>query len=82
VGYVYFNPAMRKSSEAKIGDTYTKVGLQKQVQPLPGFEEPKPMVFVAAFPVDQSDLNISRIASTISCSTIAVSRSKKNHRKH
>ncbi len=55
VGYVYFNPSMRKSSEAKIGDTYTKVGLQKQVEPLPGFEEPKPMVFVAAFPVDQGE---------------------------
>lgn len=55
VGYVYFNPSMRKSKEAKIGDTYTKVGFEKQVQPLPGFEEPKPMVFVAAFPVDQGD---------------------------
>ncbi|KAK7899706.1 Translation factor guf1 mitochondrial [Exophiala xenobiotica] len=55
VGYVHFNPSMRKSSEAKIGDTYTKVGLQKQVEPLPGFEEPKPMVFVAAFPVDQGE---------------------------
>ncbi|KIW68895.1 translation factor GUF1, mitochondrial [Phialophora macrospora] len=55
VGYVYFNPSMRKSSEAKIGDTYTKLGFQNQVQPLPGFEEPKPMVFVAAFPVDQGE---------------------------
>ncbi|KIW27824.1 translation factor GUF1, mitochondrial [Cladophialophora immunda] len=55
VGYVYFNPSMRKSSEAKIGDTYTKVGFQNQVKPLPGFEEPKPMVFVAAFPVDQGE---------------------------
>jgi elongation factor 4 len=54
VGYIYFNPSMRKSQEAKIGDTYTKVGLQDQVKPLPGFEEPKAMVFVAAFPVDQS----------------------------
>lgn len=55
VGYVYFNPSMRKSQEAKIGDTYTKVGFEKQVEMLPGFEEPKPMVFVAAFPVDQGD---------------------------
>ncbi|OAP65545.1 translation factor GUF1, mitochondrial [Fonsecaea erecta] len=55
VGYVYFNPSMRKSSEAKIGDTYTKVGFGNQVKPLPGFEEPKPMVFVAAFPVDQGE---------------------------
>ncbi|KAJ9656692.1 Translation factor guf1 mitochondrial [Neophaeococcomyces mojaviensis] len=55
VGYVYFNPSMRKSQEAKIGDTYTRVGCERQVQALPGFEEPKPMVFVAAFPVDQGD---------------------------
>ena len=55
VGYIYFNPSMRKSQEAKIGDTYTRVGSEKLVRPLPGFEEPKPMVFVAAFPVDQSE---------------------------
>jgi elongation factor 4 len=54
VGYIHFNPSMRKSTEAKIGDTYTKVGQQNLVQPFPGFEEPKPMVFVAAFPVDQT----------------------------
>lgn len=55
VGYVYFNPSMRKSQEAKFGDTYTKVGFERQIEALPGFEEPKPMVFVAAYPVDQSD---------------------------
>ncbi|ETN45415.1 translation factor GUF1, mitochondrial [Cyphellophora europaea CBS 101466] len=55
VGYIYFNPSMRKSSEAKVGDTYTRVGQEKQVTPLPGFEEPQPMVFVAAFPVDQGE---------------------------
>lgn len=55
VGYIYFNPSMRRSQEAKIGDTYTKVGSERDVEPLPGFEEPKAMVFVAAFPVDQGD---------------------------
>jgi elongation factor 4 len=55
VGYIYFNPGMKRSQDAKLGDTYTHVGMEKQVQPLPGFEEPKSMVFVAAFPVDQSD---------------------------
>ncbi|KAF2841878.1 translation factor GUF1, mitochondrial [Patellaria atrata CBS 101060] len=55
VGYIYFNPGMKKSQEAKIGDTYTTVGSEKLVEPLPGFEEPKSMVFVAAYPVDQSD---------------------------
>ncbi|KPI44503.1 Translation factor GUF1, mitochondrial [Cyphellophora attinorum] len=55
VGYIYFNPSMRRAKEAKIGDTYTRVGLEKSVEMLPGFVEPQPMVFVAAFPVDQSE---------------------------
>lgn len=55
VGYIYFNPGMKQSKEAKVGDTYTTVGSETLVEPMPGFEEPKAMVFVAAFPVDQSD---------------------------
>jgi translation factor GUF1, mitochondrial len=55
VGYIHFNPGMKRSQEAKVGDTFTHVGCEKLVEPLPGFEEPKSMVFVAAFPVDQSD---------------------------
>jgi elongation factor 4 len=55
VGYIHFNPGMKRSQEAKVGDTYTTVGSEKLVKPLPGFEEPKAMVFVAAFPVDQGD---------------------------
>ncbi|KAL1985348.1 hypothetical protein VTN96DRAFT_8026 [Rasamsonia emersonii] len=52
VGYIYFNPGMKRIQEAKIGDTYTKAGCERMVEPLPGFEEPKAMVFVAAYPVD------------------------------
>lgn len=55
VGYVYFNPGMKKIQDAKLGDTFTTVADELTVQPYPGFEEPKPMVFVAAFPTDQSD---------------------------
>lgn len=55
VGYIYFNPGMKRSQEAKIGDTFTTVGSEKMVEPLPGFEEPKAMVFVAAYPVETSD---------------------------
>ncbi|KAL2073623.1 hypothetical protein VTL71DRAFT_10949 [Oculimacula yallundae] len=55
VGYIYFNPGMKKSQEALSGDTYTTVGSEHLVKPYPGFEEPKSMVFVSAFPVDQSD---------------------------
>jgi translation factor GUF1, mitochondrial len=55
VGYIHFNPGMKRSSEAKVGDTFTHVGNEGLVKALPGFEEPKPMVFVAAYPVDQSN---------------------------
>jgi elongation factor 4 len=55
VGYMYFNPGMKRIQDAKVGDTFTTVGNQSIVTPLPGFEEPKPMVFVSAYPVDQGD---------------------------
>lgn len=55
VGYIHFNPGMKKSSEAKVGDTYTHTSTLSQVQALPGFEEPKAMVFVSAYPVDPND---------------------------
>ncbi|KAM0816033.1 putative Translation factor guf1 [Seiridium cardinale] len=55
VGYIYFNPGMKRIQDAKIGDTFTTVGSEDIVAPYPGFEEPKPMVFVAAFPTDPTD---------------------------
>lgn len=55
VGYIYFNPGMKNSKEAKVGDTFTSVGMEKLVTPCLAFEEPQPMVFVGAFPVDQSE---------------------------
>lgn len=55
LGYLFFNPGMKRSAEAKVGDTYTTVGCENLIEMLPGFEEPKAMVFVAAFPTDQSE---------------------------
>lgn len=55
VGYMYFNPGMKKSQDALSGDTFTTVGSEHLVEMYPGFEEPKSMVFVSAFPVDQGD---------------------------
>lgn len=57
VGYVFFNPGMKRIQDAKIGDTFTNLGCENLVEPYPGFEEPKPMVFVAAFPTNQDDYN-------------------------
>ncbi|KAJ4418329.1 Translation factor guf1 mitochondrial [Gnomoniopsis sp. IMI 355080] len=55
VGYILMNPGMKRIQDAKIGDTFTTVGNEEKVEMYPGFEEPKPMVFVGAFPTDQSD---------------------------
>lgn len=55
VGYLHFNPGMKRSSEAKVGDTYTHTSTLGQVEALPGFEEPKAMVFVSAYPVETKD---------------------------
>lgn len=63
VGYVYFNPGMKRIQDAKLGDTFTTIGDEENVEMYPGFEEPKPMVFVAAFPTDQSDYH--RLADSI-----------------
>lgn len=54
VGYIV--PGMKDSSEAMIGDTFMNVS--QPVEPLPGFEEPKPMVFVGAFPADMTEFSI------------------------
>lgn len=51
VGYIV--PGMKESADAHIGDTF--MSPDKIVEPLPGFEESKPMVFVGAFPADGAD---------------------------
>ncbi|KFA70737.1 hypothetical protein S40288_08893 [Stachybotrys chartarum IBT 40288] len=63
VGYIFFNPGMKRIQDAKLGDTFTSVADENVVKALPGFEEPKPMVFVAAFPTDQGDYG--RLADSI-----------------
>lgn len=45
----YIITGMKRSSEAFIGDTFMRSD-KPRVEPLPGFEEAKPMVFVGAFP--------------------------------
>jgi translation elongation factor EF-4 len=42
IGYCY--PGMKNASDAKIGDSFTTVGMENEVEPCEGFEEPKPMV--------------------------------------
>ncbi|CAG8549600.1 6330_t:CDS:10 [Paraglomus brasilianum] len=53
VGYVICG--MKVASEAHIGDTFYHV--KAPVQPFPGFEPAKPMVFSGIFPIDTNDFN-------------------------
>ena len=57
VGYIHFNPGMKRSSEAKVGDTYSHTATMSKVQSLPGFEEPKAMVYMSAYPVNSDDFH-------------------------
>ncbi len=49
VGYII--GSIKKISEVKIGDTITLAN-EKNVEPLPGFKEPKPMVFSGFYPAE------------------------------
>jgi translation elongation factor EF-4 len=51
VGYIACN--MKQSSEAHIGDTLHRVG--EGVEPMPGFQPAKAMVFAGIYPVDSND---------------------------
>ncbi len=52
VGYIIAN--IKEVADARVGDTITTArnGCQK---PMPGFEEPKPMVYSGVFPLDKED---------------------------
>ncbi len=52
VGYII--AGMKDVSEAKVGDTVTIAG-HSEVLPLPGFQEPKPMVYSGVFPIDKDE---------------------------
>ncbi|CAG8565426.1 14167_t:CDS:10 [Dentiscutata heterogama] len=53
VGYVICN--MKATAEAHIG--YTFYHVKSPVDPLPGFEPAKPMVFAGIFPIDTNEFN-------------------------
>jgi len=71
VGYIA--TGLKDVKLAKVGDTITTESVQKSsaqpttrhaqtLQPLPGYKEPKPMVFVGLFPIEQEEFTKSRVA--------------------
>jgi GTP-binding protein LepA len=59
VGYVHAN--IKNVAEAQIGDTITDAE-QPAAEPLPGFEEIKPMVFAGLYPVESHEHGLLRDA--------------------
>ncbi|HEY3827420.1 MAG TPA: translation elongation factor 4 [Bryobacteraceae bacterium] len=59
VGYIYAN--IKNVGDAKIGDTITDAQ-SPAVEPLPGFEEIKPMVFAGLYPVESHEHGLLRDA--------------------
>lgn len=57
----YLVTGMKRSQDAKIGDTFMLAS--HPVDPLPGFEEVKPMVYVGAFPAE--GLNFEQVEESI-----------------
>ena len=55
--------AIKEVSQAKVGDTLTHRGKKaKEVERLPGYREPLPMVFSGLYPIDSDDFPILRDA--------------------
>lgn len=76
VGYIHFNPGMKRSQEAKIGDTYTTVGSEKHVQALPGFEEPKSMVRCLIYVSPKTSLTFPGLRCGIPCGPRRLSKAR------
>jgi len=49
----FLTAAIKEVADARVGDTITEAGAPR-VEPLPGFQPAKPMVFAGIFPIDSS----------------------------
>src|SRR6266702_5982017 len=60
VGYLV--TGLKDVHHAKVGDTITLAGKQGAAEPLPGYREPKPMVWSGLYPADGNDYSALREA--------------------
>jgi len=60
IGYVIIG--IKGSERAKIGDTITKLDGHEKIDPLAGYDEPKPVVFVGLFPENTNNWSLLREA--------------------
>jgi GTP-binding protein LepA len=60
VGYLI--SGIKEVSLAQVGDTVTTGGKERAQEPLPGYREPKPMVFAGIYPINGDDFPLLRDA--------------------
>lgn len=51
----YLATGLKDIAQIKVGDTLTKADLLDKISPLPGYQEPTPMVYMQFFPLDGKD---------------------------
>jgi len=51
----YLSATIREIGDAQVGDTIILAGSRQKVEPLPGYREPKQMVFASFYPIEPED---------------------------
>ena len=61
----YIATGIKEAGKVRVGDTITKFSIfnsQSLIEPLPGYQEPKPMVFASFFPQNPDDFDLLKDA--------------------
>ena len=61
----YIATGIKEPGKVTAGDTITRLqvaSLKLKVEPLPGYQEPKPMVFASLYPEDPDDFDVLKVA--------------------
>jgi len=56
----YMHAAIKNIADARVGDTITLAKQEEEVEPLPGYSEPVPMVFCGLFPIESTQYQLLR----------------------
>jgi len=57
----YLATGIKEPEKVKVGDTLTKIPISN-LEPLPGYQEPKPMIFASLFPENPNDFEVLKKA--------------------
>ncbi len=58
----YIATGIKEPGKVRVGDTITKISSVIKTEPLPGYQEPKPMVFASIYPENPNDFELLKEA--------------------